>query len=100
MLTWPPPPLGAVPTKNIRWRPIQAASLSSMASKTLPMPRMLREQVGGDVLRRAPRHVGDLDPGQLAHPRELALGEVPRAALHRLDVARQQLLEAERLARG
>ena len=26
-------------------------------------------------------------PGELAHPRELALGEVARAALHRLDVA-------------
>ena len=46
---------------------------------------------------------GDVDDfyvGQLAHPRELAAGEVARAALHRLDVAGQQLLEAQRLARG
>ena len=38
--------------------------------------------------------------GELAHPRQLAARVVARAALHRLHVARQQLLEAERLARG
>ena len=37
-------------------------------------------------------------PGELAHPGELALGVVARAALHRLDVAGEQLVEAERLA--
>ena len=46
---------------------------------------------------------GDVDrvhAGQLAHPRQLALGVSAGAGLHRVDVARQQLLEAERLARG
>src|SRR6266545_7890059 len=37
-LTCPSPPLGAVPTKNMRWRLIHAASLSSISSKTLPIP--------------------------------------------------------------
>ena len=34
-LTWPPSPLGAVATKNMRWRAIHAASRASIASKTL-----------------------------------------------------------------
>ena len=40
------------------------------------------------------------DVGQLAHPGELAPGVAARAGLHRLDVAGEQLLEAERLAGG
>ena len=40
------------------------------------------------------------DAGQLAHPGELALGVLAGAGLHGLDVAVEQLLEAERLARG
>src|SRR5689334_24342620 len=102
-LTCPSSPLGEVPTKNIRCRPIHAASLSSMASKTLPMRPILRvrpDQLARDVLGVAAREVHDLDARELAHPRELALGEVARPALHRLDVALEQLLEAERLAGG
>ena len=34
-LTWPSPASGAVPTKNIAWRAIQARWCSSMRSKTL-----------------------------------------------------------------
>ena len=49
---------------------------------------------------RVARDVDQLRAGQLAHPRELALGVVAGAALHRLDVAGEQLLEAERLAGG
>ena len=45
-------------------------------------------------------HIDDLDARELAHPGQLAAGEVARAALHRLDVAGQQLVEAQRLARG
>ena len=44
--------------------------------------------------------IDDSTPAQLAHPRQLAARVVARAALHRLDVAGQQLLEAERHARG
>ena len=44
--------------------------------------------------------VDHVDVGELAHPRELAARVVAGAPLHRLDVAGQQLLEAERLARG
>ena len=46
---------------------------------------------------------GDVDrlhPRQLAQPRQLALDVTAGAGLHRVDVAPQQLLEAERLARG
>ena len=55
---------------------------------------------GGHVAGVAAGHVDDLHPGELAHPGQLAAGEVARAALHRLDVAGQQLVEAQRLARG
>ena len=41
-----------------------------------------------------------LTAGELAHPRQLAARVVARASLHPLDVAGEQLLEAERLARG
>ena len=57
-------------------------------------------QLGGDVVRVAAGDVERADVGQLAHPRELALGVAAGAGLHRLDVAREQLLEAERLAGG
>ena len=57
-------------------------------------------QLGGDVRRVAAGDVERADVGELAHPRELALGVAAGAGLHRLDVAREQLLEAERLARG
>ena len=46
---------------------------------------------------------GDVEqpnPGELAHPGELAPRVVAGAALHRLDVAAEQLVEAERLASG
>ena len=49
--------------------------------------------------RIAPGDVDHAHARELAHPRQLALGVVARAALHPLDVAREQLLEAERLAR-
>src|SRR4051812_3352582 len=99
-LTWPPAPLGAVPTKNSRWRPIQAASLSSMASNTFPIGPMLGvgQPPPRHGLRRAAGDVDRLDAREPAHPGELALGEVARAALHGLDVAGEQLREAERLA--
>ena len=51
-------------------------------------------------LGRAPVMSITLRPGELAHPGQLAAGVVARAALHRLDVAGQQLLEAQRLAGG
>jgi len=44
-------------------------------------------------------HVDRQRARQLAHPCELALGVPAGAALHRLDVAAQELREAERLAR-
>src|SRR5215211_3802277 len=101
-LTWPSAPLGAVPTKNMRWRPIQAASLPSMPGKTLPIAPILRvgQHVPRHGLRLAAGDVEHLDAGQLAHPGELPLGVVARAPLNRLDVAGEQLVEAERLARG
>src|SRR4051812_8739063 len=54
------------------------------------------------------RHVGGLPPAdvdrrlgiELPHPRELALGKPPGRAGHALLVATQQLLEAQRGARG
>src|SRR3954454_4079046 len=101
-LTWPSSPLGAVPTKNSRWRPIQAASLSSIASKIVPIRPILRvgEKLLRDGLRVAAGDVEHLGAGELAHPGELALGEVAGPALHGVDVARQELLEAERPAGG
>ena len=49
---------------------------------------------------RAPVRSIQLDVRDLPHPGELAAGVVARALLHRLDVAGEQLVEAERLARG
>ena len=45
-------------------------------------------------------HVDHVHARELAHPRQLPARVVAGAALHRLDVAGQQLVEAERLARG
>ena len=50
------------------------------------------------LVGRAARHVDRRHVGELAHPGELALGVAPRLGLHRLDVAVEQRLEAERLA--
>ena len=44
--------------------------------------------------------VDQLDARHLAHPGELAARVAPVGALHRLDVAGQELVEAERRARG
>ena len=44
--TWPPS-LGAVATKNSRCRPIQAASFSSISSKSFPTGRWIAES--GDL---------------------------------------------------
>ena len=52
----------------------------------------------GHVAGRAAGDVDHVDAGELAHPGQLAAGVVAGAALHRLDVAGQQLLEAQRLA--
>src|SRR5512133_897598 len=60
----------------------------------------VRDQLRGDLRRVAAGHVDDLDPGELAHPGQLPAGEVARAALHRLDVAHQELVEAQCLACG
>ena len=46
------------------------------------------------------RQVDELHVGQLAHPGELAARVAARALLHRVDVAAQQLVEAERDAGG
>src|SRR3712207_9146196 len=51
--TCPPSPLGAVPTKYTRWRPIQSASPPSICSKSLPTPPSVAHR--GDVLTAA-RH--------------------------------------------
>ncbi len=50
--------------------------------------------------RRAAGAVDRVEVGDLAHPGELAAGVVARALLHRLEVAGEQLVEAERLAGG
>ena len=66
----------------------------SMACPQGPAPRRPRPRA------RRPVTSTSVTPAQLAHPRQLALGVAAGAPLHRLDVAREQLLEAERLARG
>ena len=48
----------------------------------------------------APGPVDQLDPGHLSHPGELAAGVVAVGALDRLDVAREELVEAERRPSG
>src|SRR4051812_33999246 len=58
------------------------------------------QEVARDVVGAAAGEVDDLDARQLAQPGELALGVVARAPLQRLDVSGEQLVEAERLARG
>src|SRR4051794_37642398 len=100
-----PPARGAVPTKKTRWRAIHAARRSSMLSRTLAIGSpILRagaaQEVARDVVGAAAGEVDDLDARQLAQPGELALGVVARAPLQRLDVSGEQLVEAERLARG
>ena len=58
------------------------------------------QDVACRVVRVAAGEVDVARAGQLAQPGELALGVAARAQLHRRDVAAEQLLEAERLARG
>ena len=83
-------------SRSIADVPVHAAAVSHSSVTSSP--------IGGHLLadggRRPAGHVDHVDAGELAHPRELAAGVVAGAALHRLDVAGQQLLEAERLARG
>src|SRR3954447_1130797 len=62
--------------------------------------RAIGKQLRRHLARVSARHVDDLHAGELAHPGQLAAGEVARAALHRLDVAGQELVEAQRLACG
>ncbi len=61
--------------------------------------RFLAELAATSAGRRGSVDVDHAHAGELAHPGELAARVVARAALHRLDVPGQQLLEAERLAR-
>ena len=55
----------------------------------------------GDLARRSrPVRSISVEVGDFAHPGELAAGVVARALLHRLEVAGEELVEAERLAGG
>ncbi len=77
-----------------------------VVAQRLPLLEGDRGHAGPDSSSRRPpaatrvREVDELDAGQLAHPRQLAARVVARAALHRLDVAGEQVGEAQRLARG
>lgn len=59
-----------------------------------------REDLLGDGLRAATGDVEHMGAGELAHPGELAAGVVAGAALEALDVAFEELCEAERPAGG
>src|ERR1700684_2258591 len=77
---------------------------SSLGALALwPMLLQPAEGIGyltGDIIERATGEVEQVHSGELAHPGELAAGIVAGAALHRLDVTGEELLEAEGLTSG
>src|SRR5947207_14515459 len=92
----PSAPLGAVPTKNMRWRPIHPASLSSIPSKPLPIPSDYRE--GFDRRRRLRQLTTCFVRDQVANP----LGEPGGASPGRelVTETRLRLKAMEELGRG
>ncbi len=75
--------------------PAPATSRTSSAARSLD-GRSIGDDLVRDLVVAAPRAVDQLDARHLAHPGELAARVGALGALHRLDVAGEELVEPER----
>src|SRR6478672_8356650 len=87
-------PLGPGSSSIERIAPIAVVSFSDAR----PVDCEPAHDLGGDLRVPATAPVDRLEVRDLAHPGQLAAGVVARALLHQLQVAAEQLVEAERLA--